>query len=179
MADNTICPGCGVNISSGNSDGRKFCPNCGYKLIETVENKVDKKVTFFGAVKSFFKGYVNFKGRSSRREYWYMYLANALIMTILYVMMMPAIVGFSTYSEPSVLSIILMFVAYLFLLIYCLGTLVPWISLTVRRLHDAGFNGLLALLMLVPCIGSVAIFVFALFDSQPGDNAYGPNSQNK
>ena len=170
MAANKVCSGCGKIVASDDLGGRKFCSECGQLLIEQTEAKPPKKVTFFGAIKSFFRGYIDFKGKSTRREYWYMYLFNALLVTIGYLMMMPAIIESITYSELSALSIILMFIAAMFFLAYGLGTLVPWIALVVRRMRDAGFNVWLSLLMFVPYAGPMIIFIFMLFDSKTQEN---------
>ena len=44
-----------------------------------------------------------------------------------------------------------------------------------RRLHDIGKSGSFILLNIIPVIGSIVLLVWALKDSQPGDNQYGPN----
>ena len=43
------------------------------------------------------------------------------------------------------------------------------------RLHDIGRTGWWILIGFVPLIGSIVLLVFALLDSQPGDNQYGAN----
>ena len=48
-------------------------------------------------------------------------------------------------------------------------------AVTVRRLHDIGRSGWWALLMAVPVVGALILVVFALQDSQPEANEYGPN----
>ena len=37
--------------------------------------------------------------------------------------------------------------------------IIPTLALIVRRLHDAGLSGLLALLLLIPFLGAIAVFV--------------------
>ena len=59
--------------------------------------------------------------------------------------------------------------------IVALGLIIPNISVTFRRLHDIGRSGWWWLLALICCVGQIILFVFALQDSQPGDNQYGPN----
>ena len=49
------------------------------------------------------------------------------------------------------------------------------VSVSVRRLHDIGKSGSFILLNIIPVIGSIVLLVWALKDSQPGDNQYGPN----
>jgi uncharacterized membrane protein YhaH (DUF805 family) len=56
--------------------------------------------------------------------------------------------------------------------VFFLGILLPTLALTVRRLHDAGYSGLLALLLLLPCLGSLIILIFALLPSSPAGAKY-------
>jgi uncharacterized membrane protein YhaH (DUF805 family) len=54
------------------------------------------------------------------------------------------------------------------------GILIPTLALTVRRLHDAGYSGLLALLLLLPYLESPIILIFALLPSSPAGAKYDP-----
>ncbi len=47
------------------------------------------------------------------------------------------------------------------------------IALAVKRLHDLGRPGLMALVLFVPVISIVAFLVLCLFPGQPGPNRYG------
>jgi uncharacterized membrane protein YhaH (DUF805 family) len=58
--------------------------------------------------------------------------------------------------------------------VFALGIIVPTLALTVRRLHDAGYSGLLALLFLVPYVGGLIIMIFALMPSSPAGAKYDP-----
>lgn len=105
------------------------------------------------------KKYATFTGRSRRKEYWMFMLFNFLISFAL-----GLVDGILFSSEIGILSTI-----------YSLFILVPSIALTVRRLHDIGKSGWWCLIGLIPVIGAIVLLVFACFDSQPGDNEYGPN----
>ena len=59
--------------------------------------------------------------------------------------------------------------------LFSLATLVPGIAVSVRRLHDTGRSGLWLLVVLVPVVGWLAFVYFAVQDSEPGENRYGPN----
>lgn len=52
---------------------------------------------------------------------------------------------------------------------------IPGISLSVRRLHDVGITGWLALLYLVPILGLIMQIILTLIKSKPGSNKWGPN----
>ena len=55
--------------------------------------------------------------------------------------------------------------------LYLLATIIPYISAGVRRLHDTGRSGWW---ILFPIMN----IVFFCFDSEQGDNKYGPNPKN-
>jgi uncharacterized membrane protein YhaH (DUF805 family) len=120
-------------------------------------------VSFGGAIRRGFKKYANFKGRASRSEYWWW----ALFVTIVYVILIiPAlIIGIETSPDrgqtPGTASLpfLVLFV------IFILGVFVPSLALLVRRLHDGGFTGWLALLILVPSLGSLITTILALMPS--------------
>ena len=61
--------------------------------------------------------------------------------------------------------------------LYSLATVVPHLSLSVRRLHDIGKGGVYLLLGLIPTVGSIIILVFCCTDSQPGINQYGTSEK--
>lgn len=98
------------------------------------------------------KKYAVFEGRARRKEYWFFFLFNITISIVL------ELVGIMALQ-----------------LVYGLGVLIPSIAVSVRRLHDIGKSGWLLLIGLIPLIGFIVLIVFAVKDSQPGDNEYGPN----
>ena len=97
----------------------------------------------------------NFSGRTRRSGYWYAFLANMIVAFVL---------GFiSGLVEP--LSILVS--------IYSLLVLVPYIALSVRRLHDTDHSGWWYLLALTG-IGCIVLLIWFCQDSGP-DNKYGPS----
>ena len=58
--------------------------------------------------------------------------------------------------------------------IYSLGTGVPSLAVSVRRLHDIGRSGWWLLIGLVPVASLILIFWY-LSDSKAEENKYGPN----
>ncbi|MGM9926617.1 MAG: DUF805 domain-containing protein [Bacillus sp. (in: firmicutes)] len=106
------------------------------------------------------KNYVEFSGRARRKEYWMFALINAII--LLCINLTENFVGVT--SSIVIIS-----------LVYNTAVLIPSIAVTVRRLHDAGFSGWVALIILIPVLGWIAIIIFMLLDSAEGSNKYGPN----
>ncbi|MGZ8158130.1 MAG: DUF805 domain-containing protein [Methylobacter sp.] len=109
------------------------------------------------------KKYAVFNGRARRKEYWYFFLFNLLV-SILFVII-DSVIG--TMSEETGLGLLSG--------IYSLAVLIPGISVTVRRLHDTGRSGWWIFIALIPVIGGIALLIFMVLDSAPGDNEYGPN----
>jgi len=59
--------------------------------------------------------------------------------------------------------------------LYTLAVFLPGLALSVRRLHDIGKSGWTMLLPFIPFIGGIILLLFLVRDSEPGQNAYGPN----
>ncbi|MBO4265736.1 MAG: DUF805 domain-containing protein [Lachnospiraceae bacterium] len=114
-------------------------------------------MSFVDAIKSVFTQYVGFSGRARRSEYWYWTLCNCIISGVLSGLARNG--GFFT-----VLSVI-----------WSLAVLLPGLAVCVRRLHDIGKSGWWLLLALIPVVGAIILIVFFVKDSEPGENAYGPN----
>ena len=61
------------------------------------------------------------------------------------------------------------------LLLYFVISIPAMISVTVRRLHDIGYNGAWFFISFIPLIGGVWAFVLSVLDSQVGENRFGNN----
>lgn len=106
--------------------------------------------------------YAAFGGRARRKEYWMFALMNAIISIALG--FVERALGLGGELSIGILSVV-----------YTLFILLPCIAVGVRRLHDTGRSGWWTLIIFVPLIGALALIYFAVQDSEPGDNAYGPN----
>ena len=106
------------------------------------------------AYKSFFKGYVDFAGRSTRSEYWWVWLTNILLLIPLYSAYFNVI--FSEGSEGAFLALGGLSIIYM---IFGLALFLPWLALTVRRLRDAGFHWALIFVGFIPMVGGFALLV--------------------
>ena len=105
------------------------------------------------AIKNFFKGYVDFSGRSTRADYWWIWLAN-IILSIPFYMAYGAAMA-NPDSEAAVMTLGLFVFIYL---IFGLAVLLPGLALTVRRLRDAGFHWALIFILFIP-LGSIVLLV--------------------
>ncbi len=108
--------------------------------------------------RGFLENYANFKGRDTRPEFWWFYLANVILTYGLFIL--------GGITGASILGLIG--------LLYCLAVLVPAIAAGVRRLHDTGKSGWLMLVSLIPLVGGIILIVFLAQPGTPGANEYGP-----
>ena len=116
---------------------------------------------FGDAIQSFYKNFNDLSGRSSRSEYWWAYLfVNLLLIPV--------------FAVVVLLSIVVPFLGGLIFVAYIVIHALPFCTLLVRRLHDTGRSGWIALLNLVP-FGGIAVLVLTLQESDAGQNQYGPN----
>ena len=105
------------------------------------------------SISSVFGQYLGFSGRACRSEYWWFLLFQFIV------------------------EIILLIAFPILYVIFFLGTILPYLAVAVRRLHDTGRSGWWMLIGLVPFIGGVFLLVFFVSEGEWGDNKYGPDPQ--
>ena len=113
------------------------------------------------AYKNFFKGYVDFTGRSTRSEFWWVWLTNILLLIPLYSAYFNVI--FSEGSEGAFLALGGLAIIYM---IFGLALILPMLALTVRRLRDAGFHWALIFVHFIPVVGGIALLVLLAMPSK-------------
>lgn len=113
------------------------------------------------------KRFADFKGRSRRKEYWMFALFN-IAFSILTTLIDYA---FGTDS----------FVYYfgVFSMLYGLFVLVPFLAVSVRRLHDTGKTGWMLLIAIIPILGALWLIVLFVTEGTRGTNMYGPDPKAK
>lgn len=93
-------------------------------------------MTFTESVTVCFRKYADFKGRASQAEFWWWALFNLIA------------------------SVCLGIVDDRLSLAFSVGTLLPYLAVTTRRLHDTNRGGWQQLVGLVPLVGWVLIIVW-------------------
>ena len=111
------------------------------------------------AYKKFWKGYVDFEGRSTRSDYWFAYLANMLIVVAFDVLFW-VFLGMASATDSSFLAVI-SFILLLILFAYGIAAFLPGIAIAVRRLRDAGYHWAYIFIPLIPIVGAI-IFIYLL-----------------
>ena len=134
---------------------------------------------FGQAIATCFGKYASFTGRARRSEFWWFWLFNIIVTVILNIVdnIAGLMIGLGSYTfdvndgqaiidNPSIGALSTIWALIVFL---------PFLSVTVRRLHDTNRSGWWWWIWLVPCVGPIVLLVFLLLDSTPGDNRFGAN----
>ena len=106
------------------------------------------------AYKSFFKGYVDFTGRSKRSEYWWIWLTNMILLVPFYSAYFKALAN--PRNETALMALGGIAIIYM---IFGIALFLPGLALTVRRLRDAGFHWALIFIIFIPMVGPLALLV--------------------
>ena len=117
--------------------------------------------------------YADFSGRSRRLEYWMFTLFHILTIALLIGL---AIFFGSPSGQPHTLA------ENYFLVVtalFVLGTIIPSIAVTVRRLHDQDKPGWYYFLSFIPYIGGLIMIVLMCLDGTPGSNSYGADPKDR
>lgn len=114
---------------------------------------------FVDAVKSAYSNYANFKGRAARSEFWWFYLFFIVVYIGIGILggVLASVLG---EGIAGILGIVLM--------VFCLGSLIPFIALTARRMHDSDKSGWF---QLVP----IYSLYLAIIKGTDGQNRFGPD----
>lgn len=121
-------------------------------------------MSFFDAIKSYFKNYATFKGRARRSEFWFTVLFTFLVSAALSIIFPgPTEMVWDMEVEQTSAAENL----------WSLATLVPSLAVTWRRLHDVGRSGKYFFFILIPIAGIIMLLIELTKDSQVGANAYG------
>lgn len=98
-------------------------------------------VDFVTAAKMYFANYANFKGRSTRAEYWWATLMVFILSTI------------SNFISPVVYGLV------------ALALIIPNLAILTRRFHDTGRSGWWVVVLCAITLGAYGFGVLPLFQS--------------
>ncbi len=100
-----------------------------------------RRVGFFGALGLFFKRYLDFMGNSTRAEYWYMVIWNALYGVVMMSLMLGSLLSLvSAHTQIDAASVLSLGIPVIVAIIVALATIVPFVALHIRRYRDAGVS---------------------------------------
>lgn len=106
------------------------------------------------------KGWDNFKGRSSRAEYFNFLFIHVLI-------------------SAGLLGVAVTGLSYSLVVVYGVLTFLPHLAASVRRLQDTGKSGWWVLLGFITPFGTILLLLLLAKDSQKSSNLYGPNPKGE
>lgn len=136
------------------------------------DRKGSEKMNIFQAAKRCLTtGFFDFNRRASRSEYWGFIFFKILIgFGFLFAVMIGA--GMINTKPDFAMTYLQM----LWLLSEAIGWIlfIPWVSVSVRRLHDIGKSGWWLLIIFVPLLGVLTLIYWFIKRSQPGENRFGP-----
>lgn len=99
--------------------------------------------------KLFFVRAFDFKGRSSRKEFWLGVLSNSVIMLLLIGLLLFSLLGFDEIINNFSIVMIIIFA------LFCVIEFLPSISLIFRRMHDIGKSGWYIFVLGIPVVGFI------------------------
>jgi len=108
---------------------------------------------------------LDFRGRSRRAEFWWFTLFWAVIAgtaAAIDVAVLGADLLAGIFNGRLLLAVMLLF-------------FVPYLAVSVRRLHDQGMSGWWYLVTLLPTVGTLINIWWMTRPRRPGDNAFGPD----
>ena len=113
------------------------------------------------AYKNFFKGYADFTGRSTRSDFWWVWLMNHILFLPLYIFWFQMALKDAGGTDPilgvAIISVYMILAIVLF---------TPSLAVKVRRLRDAGFHWAFIFLHFVPMVGRLALLVLLAMPSK-------------
>ena len=128
--------------------------------------------SFGQAFVRFWKKYVIFHGRASRSEFWWWFLANAIISAVLngisYTFGNPMVYQLNESGVP----VLVYSAAQIPYALWGLATLIPWLALSWRRLHDTNRSGAWWFIGLIPIVGWIILLVFFLLPPDPAGTRF-------
>lgn len=121
------------------------------------------------AIRTVFGKYARFDGRAGRPEFWYWTLFEGIVIVGVYLILIFTVFGSMAMESTGGLYSRgfggLSGLLFPLLWLWILGTLVPGLAVTVRRLRDAGYHWALIFLSLVP-FGGIAVLVLCAMPSK-------------
>lgn len=112
------------------------------------------------STKKMFTNYANFKGRTSRRDFWLAYLGYILLSFIIG-FVSGFIAGLLDLESLSIIPTI-----------FTLATFIPLLAMEVRRLHDINKSGWWLCISFIPLVGTIILLVFLCSASVNENNKY-------
>ncbi|MBR2404444.1 MAG: DUF805 domain-containing protein [Clostridia bacterium] len=173
MNESKRCPSCGMAYDD---DNLIVCLGCGAEL-HTLPTGDNKKYNLISAYKAMFTKFFDFSSRSSRGEYWWAYLANAIVVLFFALALVGidhlAAVNLTASGDVRQVYKTAFDIVNYASAVYGFVILIPQLALIVRRLHDTGRSAVMALLLFAAPIGSAILMILLAMKGNRGANRFG------
>jgi len=120
------------------------------------------------------KKYAVFRGRASKMEYWMFAWLNLIFGVVAFIL--DVVFRTSSPIQIDLTSFLVLFpgkISGFFLPLYLLAVFIPFLAVTVRRLHDTGESGWWCLLGIIPLVGTIWLIVLLATAGSREENTYG------
>ena len=124
-------------------------------------------MSFVEAIKSAYRNYVNFSGRSQRSAYWWWVLFQCI--TGILIALAEGGGSFSSGNGSFSAGV----TGGPISLIWMLVNLLPGIAVSIRRLHDLDKSGWWLLVAFIPLVGAIILLVWFCSKGTTGTNRFG------
>lgn len=134
------------------------------------------------------KRYAEFSGRSRRMEFWSFALLNVIVSVALMVLLLAGGLPLATLEHPEAglpAMGAMFWIVLVLVVLWSLGTFIPSIAVTVRRLHDRDMSGwwylgflVASMIPFVNFIAGIAFLVLMFLPGTPGPNRFGPDPKD-
>jgi uncharacterized membrane protein YhaH (DUF805 family) len=135
-------------------------------------------MSFADAIRTCFSKYATFSGRARRSEFWYFVLLTFIVGVVLGIVAAVLMAG-SIASDSEALASGMtslpagVMVVYGIAAVFNLAVLLPFLAVSVRRLHDTDRSGGFWFLNLIPFVGGIIVLVFYCLAGTVGPNRFG------
>jgi len=149
-----------------------------------LKQKREENMGFIEAIKSFYGRYTDFQTRSTRSEFWWVMLFQAIVAILLMIPLFGTMGSMAMSGDlngnPMAIYGVFFGLSGLPILLFFLANIIPGIALGVRRIHDFDKSGWLYLVViiggLIPVVGmlvSVGWIIVNFIRGTVGPNRFG------
>ncbi|MFC4652765.1 DUF805 domain-containing protein [Lactococcus nasutitermitis] len=138
------------------SQSSRNIPEFSKEQLEVATVNETGKIDFFQAIKNYFRGYIDFRGRTKRASFWWTQLVFVGIAALLGILVIISFVlDDLIFGERVILSI----ASETLLSLYLIGIIFPELAIHFRRLRDVGLNHFASILLLSSLGGAISFII--------------------
>lgn len=119
-----------------------------------------------------YRRYAEFSGRSRRKEYWMFYLLVVIVYVVLSLILRMGAPTIDPVTGQVSGGGAMATIGFGLLAVFWLGTIIPALAVSIRRMHDQDRSGWW---ILVP----IANIIFLFIDGTPGPNRFGADPKGR